>query len=141
MKLPVVKMGLNRPLPIEVTAVTLPFWQGLEQGEFRVCSCRVCGRMSFPPRQICPACHGREFDWLPVSGRGSLYSVSKIQNSPSIYGILSPIRVALVDLEEGVRVVTRMLPGGKSPDLDSLVQLVITSHPDGFHYAARPSDM
>ena len=137
MKLPVINFGLNRPLPIEVTAVTQPFWVGLEQGEFRVCSCQGCGRLSFPPRRICPSCHGREFEWRAVSGRGILYSASKIHSSPSVYGILSPIRVAVVDLEEGVRVVTRLLPGARTPELDSPVELVITCHPDGYHYAAR----
>jgi hypothetical protein len=45
--------------------------------------------------------------------------------------------VAIVDLEEGLRLVTRLLPEGREPALDSPVQLVITRHPDGYHYAAR----
>ena len=137
MKLPVVELGLRRPLHIEVTAVTLPFWEGLESGLFRVPGCRQCNRLSFPPRRVCPQCHGREFDWQPVSGRGRLYSATKVHSSPSIYGILSPIRVAIVDLEEGLRLVTRWLPAGYDPLLDCPVQLVITRHPDGYHYAAR----
>jgi uncharacterized OB-fold protein len=131
-------MGLNRPLPVEETAVTRPFWEGLAEGEFRLPHCTACDRASFPPRQLCPRCHGRSFDWRPVSGRGTLYALTKVHSSPAIYGILSPIRLAVVDLEEGVRLVTRMLPGGQSLALDSPVQLVITRHPDGHLYAARP---
>ena len=137
MKLPLVPMGMRRPLPIEVTAVSLPFWQGLESQLFLVARCRQCARSSFPPRKICPQCHGREFDWQPVSGRGRLYSATKVHSSPAIYGILSPIRVAIVDLEEGLRILTRLLPDGREPLLDSPVELVVTRHPDGFHYAAR----
>jgi len=137
MKLPLVELGLRRPLPIEVTKVTLPFWEGLKNQQFLVACCSQCARLSFPPRRICPRCHGREFDWREVSGRGRLYSATKVHSSPSIYGILSPIRVAIVDLEEGVRLVTRLLPEGREPALDSPVQLVITRHPDGYHYAAR----
>ena len=137
MTLPIVKMGLNRPMDIEVTKLTSPFWEGLSEGEFRVVSCQACGRLSFPPRQVCPDCHSRAFDWQPVSGRCQLYSATRIHMSPAIYGILSPTRVVIVDLEEGIRIVTRMLPGGDNPEPDSPMELVITKHPDGFHYAAR----
>ena len=137
MTLPIVKMGLNRPMDIEVTRVTSSFWEGLNQGEFRVVRCQACGRLSFPPRQVCPDCHARAFDWLPVCGRCKLYSVTRIHMSPAIYGILSPMRVAIVDLEEGIRIVTRMLPDGHSPEPDSALELVITQHPDGFHFAVR----
>jgi hypothetical protein len=60
-----------------------------------------------------------------------------VHNSPAIYGILSPIHVAVIDLEEGVRLVTRLLPSGNTPQLDSPVELIITEHPDGYHYAAQ----
>ena len=137
MNLTLVKMGLKRPLPIEVTAVTRPFWEGLAREQFMVPACGACGRLSFPPRALCPGCHGAEFDWRPLSGRGVLYSATKVQNSPAIYGILSPFTVAVVDLQEGLRVVTRLLPVGRFPELDSPVELVITDHPDGRLYAAR----
>jgi len=138
MTLPVVELGLNRPLDIEITKVTQPFWAGLTEGLFKVVKCSDCGRLSFPPRAICPQCHCRACQWVSVSGWGTLYSITKVHNSPAIYGILSPMRVAIIDLEEGLRVVTRMLPDGREPPLDSPVQMVITQHPDGFHYAARP---
>ena len=137
MTLPIVELGLNRPMNIEVTEITRPFWDGLSQGEFRVVRCQACERLSFPPRQVCPACHNRAFEWLPVSGRCTLYSATRIHDSPAIYGILSPMRVAIVDLEEGIRIVTRLLPEVHSPEADSTLELVITQHPDGFHYAAR----
>lgn len=139
MKLPLVEMGLRRPLPIEITAVTRPFWDGLASQQFLVVQCRQCARLRFPPRKICPGCHGCEYEWRPVSGRGRLYSATKVHNTPSIYGILSPVRVAIVDLEEGLRLVTRLLPNGADPVLDSPVELVITRHTDGYHYAARAS--
>ena len=137
MKLPLVELGMRRPLPIEVTAVTRPFWEGLASQTFLLPGCRCCGRLSFPPRRICPGCHGRDFDFRPASGIGRLYSATTVHSSPSIYNLLSPVRVAIVDLEEGVRLLTRLLPGGGDPVLDGAVQLVITRHPDGYHYAAR----
>ncbi len=137
MKLSIVELGLKRPLQIEKTAVTAPFWDGLTEGEFRVARCSDCNRLSLPPRVICPACHGRTFTWDCLSGKGILYAESKVQQSPPIYGLLSPTRVVIVDLEEGVRVVTRMLPGKHVIKPGARVELVITRHPDGFHFAAR----
>ena len=137
MTLPVVEFGLPRPLPVEVTEVTRPFWEGLAAGRFLVPRCAACQRLSFPPRRICPACHGRGFDWVAVSGRGRLYAATRVHSSPAVYGILSPIRVAVVDLEEGIRMVTRLIPDGGDPTPDSPLELVVTRHPDGFHYAAR----
>lgn len=137
MKLPIVELGLKRPLPIEVTAVTLPFWEGLKAGQFFIARCQGCSRFNFPPRAVCPDCHSRKFDWCSACGRGVLYASTKVHSSPSLYGILSPMRVAIVDLEEGIRVVTRLLPSRKTQMLDSPVELVITRHPDGYHYAAR----
>ena len=34
MTLPVITLGLNRPLDIEVTGITQIFWDGLAEGEF-----------------------------------------------------------------------------------------------------------
>lgn len=137
MSLAMVNMGLNRPLPIEVTEITRPFWNGLAEGEFLVTCCNNCQRLSFPPRIICPKCHGRSFEWQPISGRGRLYAATKVHSSPAIYGILSPMQVAVVDLAEGIRIATRLLPCGSPPALNEAVELVITKHPDGYHYAAR----
>ena len=50
MKLPLVELGLRRPLPIEVTMVTLPFWEGLKNQQFLVACCSQCARLSFPPQ-------------------------------------------------------------------------------------------
>ena len=136
MSLPMVELGLDRPLPIEVTKVTRPFWDGLRDGQFLIARCQQCCRLSFPPRLICPSCHCRDFAWQPASGSGVLYAATKVHSSPPIYGILSPMRVAIVDLEEAVRVVLRLLPEGKTPVPGDPIQLVVTRHPDGYHYAA-----
>lgn len=36
MSLPVIKLTDKRPQPVEVTAVTRPFWDGLSSGQFLV---------------------------------------------------------------------------------------------------------
>ena len=136
MTLPVITLGLNRPLDIEVTGITQIFWDGLAEGEFLFSRCTTCSKSSFPPRRICPACHGRDFEWLPACGRATLYSFTLIHNSPPRYNLLSPTTLAVIDLDEGIRLLTRLLPGRAKPRIGDPCQLVITRHPDGPHYAA-----
>lgn len=138
MTLPVVTLGLKRPLDIEVTGVTQTFWCGLAESRFLLARCSHCARLCFPPRKICPACHQRDFTWIEASGRATLYSLTRIHNSPPRYNLLSPTSVAVIDLEEGIRLLTRLLPGDQAPVMGGPCQLVITQHPDGMHYAARP---
>ena len=137
MKLPIVSMGLPRPLEIEETPVTAPFWQGLQSGDFLLSTCNECGRRSFPPKAICPSCHHQDFHWAPSSGRGVIYSLTRIQNSPPIYGLLTPTTLAIIDLEDSIRLLCRVLPGPKPAEVGSPCQLVITKHPDGWYFGTR----
>jgi hypothetical protein len=81
MKLPTVELGLRRPLGIEQTVFNQPFWQGLSNGQFLLASCKNCSRRSFPPKAVCPGCHGEDFDWVPATGKGVIYSYTRIQTS------------------------------------------------------------
>ena len=139
MTLPVVTLGLKRPLDIEVTGVTQTFWSGLAEGQFLLPRCSQCSRLSFPPRKVCPGCHHRDFTWVKASGRATLYSLTRIHNSPPRYNLLSPTSVAIIDLDEGIRLLTRLLPDARPPVIGAACELVITRHPDGMHYAARPA--
>ena len=140
MTLPIVTLGLKRPLEIEVTVITQTFWSGLAEGRFLLARCSHCSRLSFPPRRICPDCHQLDFTWIEASGRATFYSLTRIHNSPPRYNLLSPVSVAIIDLEEGIRLLTRLLPTNQAPVVGGPCQLVITQHPDGMHYAARPAE-
>lgn len=129
------QLGLKRPLPIQMTAVSQPFWDGLAHGQFLLACCQDCHRLSFPPRTVCPGCHGQNFTWQQASGNGVIYSVTRIQTSPPVYDFLTPTSLAIVDLEEDVRLLTRVLPGNRAPKIGDSCRLIITSHPDGYFYA------
>jgi len=136
MTLEVVTLGLKRPLDVEVSQITAPFWSGLAEGKFLLARCTVCSRHSFPPRQICPKCHSRDFEWVEASGDATVYSFTRIHNTPTRYNLLNPNVVAIIDLVEGVRLLTRILTSEHPIVVGGPCRLVITSHPDGEHYAA-----
>jgi uncharacterized OB-fold protein len=137
MKLDIIKYEGSRPLPIEVTKVTQPFWNELSNGVFQTTYCVKCDQLSFPPRSICPRCHSAELSWKKLSGKGILYSYTTVHAVPPAFKSLSPLKVAIIDLEEGVRVVTRLINENVKQTLDSRVQLVVTEFSDGCLFAAK----
>ena len=68
--------------------------------------CRACGELQFPPRASCEACRGRDLETWRFSGKGTVFSFSEIAQAPR--GFSAPYLVALVDLEEGVRVTAQL---------------------------------
>lgn len=62
---------------------------------------------------MCPHCHSLAIEVVELSGRGTLYSYA-ILHHPQHPAFEYPVLAALVDLEEGVRIVsnlTRIDPG------------------------------
>lgn len=63
----------------------------------------VCenGHYVFPPRDVCPDCHGEAKIPYKFSGKGTVYSFTEIQEAPAGFEENAPYVVALVKLEEG----------------------------------------
>lgn len=83
------------------------FWEGLNQRKLLVRKCGDCGRLHHPPGPMCPECQSLEWTTLQCSGYGTIHSFVVV-HQPQIPGFQYPLPVALVDLEEGVRVVANL---------------------------------
>ena len=79
------------------------FWAGMAAGELRVWRCGACGLLRHPPGPMCPRCSATRPEYLLASGRGEIYSYV-VHHHPPVPGRELPFVVALVALEEGVRV-------------------------------------
>jgi len=79
------------------------FWAGMATGELRVWRCGECGLLRHPPGPMCPRCGAARPEHLVASGRGEVYSYV-VHHHPPVPGRELPFVVALVALEEGVRV-------------------------------------
>jgi uncharacterized OB-fold protein len=86
------------------------FAEKIAAGSFEIQRCAACARHVFYPRVLCPHCGAGRLDWVLASGRGSVYSSTVIRRKPEDGG---DYNVALVDLEEGVRMMSRV--AGVSP--------------------------
>ena len=82
------------------------FWEGTQAGELRLQRCNACGALRHPPGPACPRCHALDRGYVVASGRGRVFS-QVTHHHPPIPGYELPIELALVDLEEGVRMVAQ----------------------------------
>jgi uncharacterized OB-fold protein len=96
----------QRPGPV-VTADSAVFWDAAAERRLVAQRCGECGRLRHPPRPMCPHCHSLSIDVVPLSGRGTLYSYSVLHH-PQHPAFDYPVLAALVDLDEGVRVVSSL---------------------------------
>ncbi|MBV1926780.1 MAG: OB-fold domain-containing protein [Rhodobacteraceae bacterium] len=130
----VLKMTGKRAYPPRKSEFTQIFWDGVAQGLFQTTKCDECGRTSFPPKPICPHCWSGQVSWTNLSGRGVLYSATTVHAGPAVFAADLPYRVGIVDLDEGMRIATRILDETK---LDEQVELVALAYEDGPLYGAR----
>lgn len=131
MSLPRIRSSLPRPYSPETSEFTKVFWQGLAEGRFQVTRCGACGILQFPPRPQCPSCHSSNVSWKAVDGHGVLYASTRIHAAAGPFACMTPYTVGLVDLREGVRVLTRVMHDASSLPPGSPVQLAIIAHTDG----------
>ena len=75
----------------------------LKDGRLMGSRCRSCGKGSFPPRADCADCMSPDFEFREYSGKGKLFTHSRIAAAPTGFEDEVPYTIAVVDLEEGGR--------------------------------------
>lgn len=87
-----------------------PFWEATRGRRLVIQWCIPCERPIHFPREACPACLGTDLEFRTASGRATVYAVSVMPKAanPSMAG-RGPYAVALVQLDEGVRLLTNVI--------------------------------
>ncbi|MAG97018.1 MAG: hypothetical protein CMM08_10080 [Rhodospirillaceae bacterium] len=87
------------------------FWGACARHELVIQRCAECTRLRFPPVGLCPHCGSAEVEHVEASGRGRIYSWIVVTHPvpKEIYAGEVPYAVALVELEEGVRLPTNIV--------------------------------
>jgi uncharacterized OB-fold protein len=92
---------MPRPLP-RINRDSAPYWESAKEHSLKLQRCTQCERFRFYPSLACHFCSSLEFEWLPISGRGELYTYSIVHRGPGApFADLLPLVVAMVTLEEG----------------------------------------
>jgi len=92
-----------KPLPA-IDDLTRPFWQAAARQQLMIQRCQECNYFNHPPRPLCDACLSQRLEFVPVSGRGTVYSYT-IMHQPNIAGFEKevPYINILVELDEQPR--------------------------------------
>jgi uncharacterized protein len=91
-----------------VTDDSAVFWDAAAQGRLVAQRCTGCGALRHPPRPMCPRCQVLAFEAAELSGRGTLYSYAVLHH-PRHPAFDYPVLAALVDLDEGIRLVSSLV--------------------------------
>ena len=106
-------------IPIRPSSELLaqPYWQYLVRGVLKLNFCHKCDTYRHPPGPVCPKCRTIGNEWAAVSGRGALKSYTTVYHP--VHKLLAdhtPYIITLVELEEGVRMVSG-IPAGLKVEL------------------------
>ena len=98
-----------KPLP-KVSPEMAPFFEAARRHELVVQRCRGCRALRFPARDRCSRCLSREAEWIRVSGRGTVFSYAVMHQlyHPG-FAAEVPYAVVVVELEEGVRILSNLV--------------------------------
>jgi len=120
------------------------FYAHCARGELRIQRCTDCGAWRHPPRVMCARCGSERWQWTPTSGRGRLYTWTVTHQAlvPAFADDVS-YAVAVVQLEEGVRLVTAVT--GTAPaalEIGMPLEVAFVEAAEGVglhHFRSRPA--
>ncbi len=100
---------MTKPVP-ETQPWSEKFWEGTKHGKLLIQVCKDCNARIFYPRKFCPECWSANLDWIQASGKATVYTFSTAYSmvEPKFLDDL-PYTVAYVVLDEGVRMMTRIV--------------------------------
>jgi uncharacterized protein len=96
-----------RPRPA-LTQDNAFFFEGARRGALLIQRCGSCGVLRHPPRPACAVCRSFEWDTVTASGKGTVYSYVVVHH-PQVPAFDYPLPIAVVELEEGTRLVADLV--------------------------------
>ena len=86
------------------------FWDATRDKTLVLPRCRSCAARFWYPRPTCPSCLSDDIEWLASTGAGEVYAVSVMHRPANpLMADRVPYAVVLVDLDDGVRVLSNMV--------------------------------
>ncbi|WP_051794638.1 bifunctional MaoC family dehydratase N-terminal/OB-fold nucleic acid binding domain-containing protein [Streptomyces sp. NRRL S-87] len=100
------KPAARRPRPV-VNRDNQGFWDGVREHRLLIQHCTGCGTLRFPWLPGCNACGSPDWDAVEAEGAGTVFSYV-VMHHPPFPAFDPPYAVALVELAEGVRMITNI---------------------------------
>jgi enoyl-CoA hydratase/carnithine racemase/uncharacterized OB-fold protein len=102
-------METQKPIPV-IQPWTRQFWKATKQNKLLVQHCNDCNSNIFFPKKVCPECWSENLTWIESSGKAKVYTFTVMLDmvEPKFMADL-PYVIAMVDLDEGIRMTTRIV--------------------------------
>lgn len=74
--------------------------------------CGNCGKVTFPPRNVCPVCHRKsmgKMERFHLSGEGEVFSFTVVHDAPPAFEMQKPYVLAMVKMKEGVMLTSQII--------------------------------
>ena len=97
----------QKPIPYP-NAETQFFWDKVNDGELWIQRCKDCSKPYFYPRFFCPNCFSKNVEWFKTSGKGKLHTYMINHRGPPAFQDETPYAIAIVELDEGPRMMTNI---------------------------------
>ena len=99
----------SRPVP-DTRNAGAAYWAAAANGVLLLPKCVECARTFWHPRPRCPHCGSDRVDWIESAGKGAIHTFTVVrQTSDPFFSTRLPYAVAMIDLDEGVRVMTNVV--------------------------------
>lgn len=99
----------EKPVP-EITGLNRDYFEGCAQGELRVRRCHACGERFRFAHAWCPQSWSEDLGWERASGLASVSHFTIVHQAPvPAFQAESPYVLAMVELDEGVRMMTNIV--------------------------------
>ncbi|SDH24961.1 hypothetical protein SAMN05192534_10336 [Alteribacillus persepolensis] len=101
-----------------------PFWEGAKEHKLMIQECNDCDNAIFYPRTICPHCFSDHVTWTEASGKGHIHSYTVVHKARPPFKQDTPFVVAIIDLEEGARMLSRIVGDREDVSIGKPVSVV-----------------
>ena len=91
-----------------ISAEAAAWFAAAEQERLLVQRCTDCGHHQHYPRALCTACAGDALEFVESAGSGRVVSWTTVYRSPDPDRFVAPYTLAIVELDEGVRCLSRL---------------------------------
>ncbi|MBI4720877.1 MAG: Zn-ribbon domain-containing OB-fold protein [Chitinivibrionia bacterium] len=86
------------------------YWREIPQRyRLEAAKCAQCGKVFFPPRLICDACKGEEFETVVLPREGKIVSFTEVHTPASNFSDEAPFAVGIIDLGNELTILAQIV--------------------------------
>ncbi|HBN84803.1 MAG TPA: hypothetical protein DDZ89_13275 [Clostridiales bacterium] len=115
--------NIQKPKPL-IDDDSRNFWEGVNNHKLMLQHCDDCNQYIFYPRFLCPHCFSESLTWQETSGQGKIHSFTVVHKAPPAFRGETPYVIGIIELEEGVRMMSRIVGDREKMVIDKPVSVI-----------------